>query len=95
MGGGGGAKRPPTSFSPVASTNVGTSRQDFMTFRFNPFATLVQISRPYLKLQTLNQDHPSKNWFFWSNPYKIEVLITPLIETLELPNFGHMTTYTR
>ena len=29
--------------------------------------------------------------FFWSNPYKIEVMITSLIEMLELPNFGHMT----
>ena len=35
-----------------------------------------------------------KNWFFWSNPYKIEVMITSLIEMLELPNFGHMATCT-
>ena len=40
----------------------------------------------------LNQDHPSKKLFFWSNPYKIEVMITSLVQTLELPNFGHMTT---
>ena len=33
-----------------------------------------------------------KNQSFWSNPYKIEVMITSLIEMLELPNFGHMTT---
>ena len=32
------------------------------------------------------------NWFFWSNPYKNEV-ITSLIEMLELPNFGHMNTF--
>ena len=38
---GGGAKRPPTSFSPVTSTNVGLSTQNFLTFSFNPFATLV------------------------------------------------------
>ena len=38
---GGGAKRPPTSFSPVASTNVGLSPQNFLTFSFNPFAMLV------------------------------------------------------
>ena len=37
---------------------------------------------------------PQKYWFFWSNPYKIEVMITPFIEMLELPNFGHMTTST-
>ena len=36
--------------------------------------------------------HTSKNIvFFWSNSYKIEVMMTSLIETLELPNFGHMT----
>ena len=45
-----------------------------------------------LKLSNLNQDHPSKKWFFWSKPYKIEVMITSAIEMLELPNFGHMTT---
>ena len=28
----------------------------------------------------------------WSNPCKIEVVITSLIEMLELPNLGHMTT---
>ena len=29
------------SFSPVTSTNVGISPQNFLTFIFNPFATLV------------------------------------------------------
>ena len=33
-------KRPPTSFSPVTSTNVGISPQNFHAFNFNPFATL-------------------------------------------------------
>ena len=38
----GGAKRPPhTSFSPVTSTNVGVSPQDFLTLSFIPFVTLV------------------------------------------------------
>ena len=40
-GGGGGQKDPPTRFSPVTSTNVGTNPQNFLTFSFNPFATLV------------------------------------------------------
>ena len=42
-GGGEGQKAPspPTSFSPVISTNVGLSPQIFLTFSFNPFATLV------------------------------------------------------
>ena len=44
------------------------------------------------KLLKLNQDHTSKDRFFWSNPYKIEVMINSLIKMLELQNFGHMTT---
>ena len=36
-----GQEDPSTSFSPVTSTNVGTSLQNFLTFSFNPFATLV------------------------------------------------------
>ena len=39
---GGGQKGPlPTSFSPVTSTNVGFGPQNFLTFSFNPFVTLV------------------------------------------------------
>ena len=38
---GGGQKGPPTSFSPVTSRNVGISPKSFLTFSFNPFATLV------------------------------------------------------
>ena len=38
----GGSKRgPPTSFSPVTSTNVTISPQNFLTFSFNPFDRLV------------------------------------------------------
>ena len=37
-----GRKGPPTSFSPVTSTNVGFGRQNFLTFSFDPFTTLVQ-----------------------------------------------------
>ena len=36
--------------------------------------------------------YTSKNIvFFLLTSYKIEVMMTSLIETLELPNFGHMT----
>ena len=96
---GGGAKSPPpTSFSPVTSTNVGFGSQNFLTFSFNPFATLVQnfklVPSASPNLLNLDQDHPSKKWFFWSNPYNIEVVITSLIEMLQLPNFGHMNTST-
>ena len=34
-------KGPPTSFSAVNSTNVGVIPQIFLTFTFNPFATLL------------------------------------------------------
>ena len=37
----GGKKAPSTSFFPVTSTNVGISPQNFLTFSFNPFSTLV------------------------------------------------------
>ena len=37
-----GKKAPPTSFSLVTSTNVGLGPQNFLTFSFNPFATLEQ-----------------------------------------------------
>ena len=47
-----------------------------------------------LKLLNLNQDHPSKNQFFWSNPHKIEVMITSIMEMLVLPDFGYITTST-
>ena len=80
-------KGPPTSFSSVTSTNVGFGPQNFLTFSFNPFATLVQnfkfVPSASPKLLNLNQDHPSKKRFFWSNPYKIEVMITFLIEMLQ------------
>ena len=92
-----GRKDPPTGFSPVTSTNVGFGPQNFLTFSLKLFATLVQkfkfVPSASPKLLNLNQDHPSKKAIcFWSNPYKIEVLISFLIEMLQLPNFGHMTT---
>ena len=40
-GGGGGKKASPTSFSPVTSTNVWISPQNFLTFHFSPFDRLV------------------------------------------------------
>ena len=92
----GAPKRPPTSFSPVTSTNVRFGPQKLLTFSFNDFATLVLNFKFILsvspKLLNLHQDQPSKKRFFWSTPYKIEVMITFLIELLQLPNFGHMTT---
>ena len=36
-----GQKSPPTSFSPVTSTNVGIRSQNFLTFSFNLFDGLL------------------------------------------------------
>ena len=36
----------------------------------------------------------SKKQFFWSNPYKIEIIKTSLIEMLEVSKFSHLTTST-
>ena len=59
---------PPTSFSPATSTNVGFGHQHFLTFSFNPFATLVQnfkfVPSANPKLLNLNQDYPSKKAIF-------------------------------
>ena len=46
------------------------------------------------KLSNLNQEQVSKTWSYWSSPFKIGATITSLIEMLELPKFGHMTTST-
>ena len=66
----GGSKSLPTttSFSPATSTNIGISLQNFLTFSFNTFATLVwnlrAITSASPKLLSLTQDHPWKKWFF-------------------------------
>ena len=93
----GSKKATPTSFSPVTSINVALSPENFPTFSFNPFATLVQnfmvIPSSSTRSLNLNQDHPLQK-LFWSNSYKIDVMITSLIEMLVLLNLGHMTTPT-
>ena len=37
----GGKKTPPNNFSPLTSSKVEISLQNFVTFSFNPFATLL------------------------------------------------------
>ena len=88
-GGGSCKNRPPTSFSLVTSTNAGISPPPpkLSNFKFEPSASPRSLN--------LNQDHPSKNGVFWSNPYIIEVVITALIEMLELQNFSHMNRSTK
>ena len=93
-----GTKKPPTSFSSVTSTNVGISPQNFLILVLTLLPHLCEISSPYLMpsyiIELGAKSIPQKNWFFWSNPYKIEVMITSLIEMLELAHFGYMTTST-
>ena len=57
---------PPTSFSRVTSTNVGFGPKNFLTFSFNPFATLVQNFKfvPSASPKLLNLNHPSKKVIF-------------------------------
>ena len=61
-------KSPPIVFSPVNSTNVGMSPQNFLTFTFNPFDTLVLnfkfVPSASPNLLNLNQDHSSKEVVF-------------------------------
>ena len=61
-----GQKGLPTSFSPVTSTNVRFGPQNFLTFSFNPFATLVQNFKfapsASPKLLNLNQDLKKSNF---------------------------------
>ena len=48
----------------------------------------------FFPLLNFNQEQPSKNKFLWSNPYKIDVIITSHIEMLDLQKFDHITTST-
>ena len=65
-----GAKKPPppTSFSPVTSANIGISSQNFLTFSFTSFGTLVQnfkfVPSASPKLLNFNKEHPSKKSSF-------------------------------
>ena len=55
-----------------------------------------KISRPYLvpvpNYWNWTKSTSQKYWFFWSNPCNIGVMMTSVIEMLELPNFGYMNT---
>ena len=58
------------------------------------FTSEIQKFITHLNPITWTKTTPQKKRFFWSNPYKMEVMITSLLEILELPNFGHMTRFT-
>ena len=72
--------------------------QTFWLLVWTPLIHLCKILRLYLvpvpNYWTWTRSTPQKNRFFWSNPYKIKVMITSLIVMLGLPNLGHMTTFT-
>ena len=82
-----------TNFYPLTFPNVRVSPLNFSS---NLFATLLENFKAILsaspKLSHLNQDHSSQKYFFRSNPYKIEVMMSSLTEILEVVNFGHMPT---
>ena len=65
---GGDKKALPTSFSAVTFTNIRISPQNFLTFSFNLFATLIQnfkfIPSTSPKLLNLNQNHLKKKQHF-------------------------------
>ena len=87
-GGGGVAKRPPIPVSP----------KTFWLLVLTLLSHWCKISSSYLVLVpnywNWTKTTPQKKRFFWSNPYKVEVMITFLIEMPELPKFGQVTTST-
>ena len=87
-------KRPPTSFFPCNFYRRKNWPEE--TLVLTVLLHLPNISSSYLVLRrnywTWTEATPQKKCFFWSSPYKIEIMITSLTE--KLPNFGHMNTHT-
>ena len=88
----------PAIFSPTTSTNVGISLQNFLTFSFNPLATLVwnfkaipSDSPNFIELEPRLSCQKSG---FSGQTCKTEVMISSLIKVLALLNFGHMASFT-
>ena len=71
----GGAKKPPASFFPLTSTNVGTSPPKVPTLSLTLFSYLCKFSKPYLPLvpniKLDHQSNPSKKWCL--SPFKIKL----------------------
>ena len=63
-------------------------------YQLSPVTSTNVIPSTSPKLLNLNQDRLPKKQFFWSNPYKIEIMITSLIEMLDSSNFDHIITST-
>ena len=95
---GGGQKGTPIGLSFATSTNLGFSPKNIWLLVLLLLSHWGKISRPLIV--------PVPNYWIWTktnsqkigvfllNLYNIEVMITSLIEMLELSNFGHMTTCT-
>ena len=85
-----------TSFSPITSTNVGITSKTLWLLVLNLLPHWCKIASLYLvpvrNYWTWTKITPQKKQFFWSKQYKIEVMITSLIEMLQLPNFAHINT---
>ena len=91
------AKRPNYQCCPI-STNVVIIPLNFWTFIFNSFFSLMQnlktLPSASSNLLNLNQEYLSKMWFFCSNLFTIEVMITSFREVLKLLNFVYIITST-
>ena len=85
-----------TSFSPVTAMYLGINLKNFLNYNLNFFYTLVQtfktIASASPKLFNVNQKHLSKFFLFWSNHCKCRAVINSVLEMLDTPNFGHVTT---
>ena len=87
---GDGGKKVPYQFFPLTLQTCELSQKTFWLLVLTILSHWYKIWRPYLVLVpnywTWTKTTPQKKCFFGSNPYKIEVMITSLIEMLELPN---------
>ena len=77
---GGGAKRLSTNFSTGFSTNVGITAKTLLRLVLTIFPDWCKMLRSYLvpvsSYWTWTKTTPQKTVFFWSNPYKVEVMMT-------------------
>ena len=86
------------SFSSLTSPNVRLAPKTFWLLVSTILRRWCKISSSYLipvsNYWTWTKTTPQNKPFFWSNPYKIGVMITSLTQMFEVPNFGHLLTFT-
>ena len=88
-----------TNFFPLTSINVRmTPPKTFWLLVLTLLSLWCKILSSYLasvpNYRNWTKTTTQKKRFFWSNLYKLEVMINSFIEMLELPNFVHMSTST-